>query len=171
MSKIAVFAFALCLILSSLSLAANDVIRINFQNKETAVPEGYFADYGELFDARDNGLTYGWSKINTDMARKRDFDENVLLDTMNHMRNSEVWELEVADGIYNVTVAIGDAWESTHTLAVEEVLYWENAELENREFYIKTKSVEVTDGRLTLSPLDNAKWGTRLCYIIVEPAK
>ncbi len=171
MSKIVVVAFVLSLVVSSFAVAAGDVIRINFQNVETPVPEGYFPDYGSIFGVRENGLSYGWSSDHENMARKREFDENVLLDTMNHMRNSEVWEIEVENGTYNVTVAMGDAWESTHTLSVEGVVYWQNLFLENREFVIKTKTIEVEDGRITLSPMDNEKWGTRLCYVIIEPAQ
>lgn len=171
MSKIAVVAFVLCVVFGSSALADN-VIQINFQDTETPVPEGFFADYGDIFDLRDNGLTYGWSHDHTSMARQREFPENgVLFNTMNHFRNDTCWEIELENGSYNVTVAIGDGWESTHSLAVEDVTYWEDLTLEGSDFRVDTKTITVTDGRLTITPMDADKWGTRICYVIIEPVE
>jgi len=172
LSEVLVVLFVLSMIFSSLSLAAADenIIRINFQDTETPVPEGFFADYGEVFGVRDNGLTYGWSKDLTNMARRRAFVESiVLLDTMNHFRNETTWDIELENGLYNVTVAIGDAWESTHSLSVEDVVYWEDLALDGLDFRVLTKTIELTDGQLTISPMDAKKWGTRICYVIIVP--
>ena len=34
--------------------------KINFQKKDSSVPEGFLADYGEAYALRNNGYTYGW---------------------------------------------------------------------------------------------------------------
>src|SRR5688572_29267922 len=47
-----------------LSLTANDVLRVNFQDRATTPPPGHLADFGEAYGVRvgahQNGLTYGW---------------------------------------------------------------------------------------------------------------
>ena len=68
-SRVVILAFALCLAFSVLASAQE--IRINFQDKDTPVPEGWFADYHEPFGPKDNGLVYGWEQAET-MGRNRD---------------------------------------------------------------------------------------------------
>ncbi len=145
-------------------------LRINFQHRDAPVPDGFLPDFGEVFGLRDNSFAYGWRSDHTDMARQRGFDENGLLfDTMNHFWRGANWEIQLANKIYNVAVAIGDAWESTHSLAVEGVTYWENIPLAGHDFRIATQTITVTDGRLTVTPMDAVRWGTRICYVIIEP--
>lgn len=168
MKRVLIAVFALVLVFSAAAAASDNVIRINFQDRDTPVPEGWYPDYHELFGPKENGLVYGWSKAET-MTRNRGYTDNVQLATMTHMRNSEVWEIELENGLWDVEVCIGDAWTSTYKLQVEDVVFWDNLTLENREWVIKSKTIEVTDGRLTLSPMDNEKWGTRICYIIIKP--
>lgn len=172
-SRVVILAFALCLAFSVLASAQE--IRINFQDKDTPVPEGWFADYHEPFGPKDNGLVYGWEQAET-MGRNRDSVDppqantwDVLRATMTHMRNGKVWEIELENGLYDVEICIGDAWTSNYSLKVENVIFWHNVKLRNREWMIKSMTVEVTDGKLTLNPLDAAKWETRLCWIVIKP--
>ena len=168
-SRVVVLVFALCLAFSA--FAAAQEIRISFQDKATPVPEGWFADYHEEFGPKDNGLVYGWEQPES-MTRNRGAEANtwdVLRATMTHMRNGKVWEIELENGTYDVEVCIGDAWASNYSLKAENVVFWHNVRLRNREWMIKSMTVEVTDGRLTLNPLDAAKWETRICWIVIKP--
>ncbi|HKM16877.1 MAG: hypothetical protein GX228_05935 [Firmicutes bacterium] len=173
MSRVIVLIFALFLVFGA--FAAAQEIRINFQDKDTPVPEGWLPDYHEEFGPKDNGLVYGWEQAET-MARNRDAADppqantwDILRSTMTHMRNGKVWEIELENGLYDVEICVGEAWGTNISLKAENVIFWHNVKTRNREWLIKSMTVEVTDGRLTLNPLDAAKWETRICWIVIKP--
>ena len=45
--------------------------KINFQPAGSAIPSGYLVDAANVYGARGNGLTYGWSGDNTSQSRDR----------------------------------------------------------------------------------------------------
>src|SRR4051812_10755894 len=53
------------------TLLAGVSFNINFQPAGAAVPAYYKADIGAAYGMRANGLTYGWSADNHEMARDR----------------------------------------------------------------------------------------------------
>merc|ERR1719471_1477904 len=88
---------------------------INFQPQNSngaalVVPDGYFADYGQIFGDRGNGYVYGWNCDLTDHARDR-FNrgtQNSTLIILDKERRCSVdiieWKIQVPNGQYRVTL-------------------------------------------------------------------
>jgi glucose/arabinose dehydrogenase len=145
-------------------------IHINFQNAGAPVPAGYLADVGFVFANRGNGQSYGWSTDHTDVARDRNINVDQRLDTLNQFHAGQKWELVVPNGVYAVTMSIGDPqFASTHTLNVEGVSFWNAATLNPNQFRQRTLLVTVADGRLTLDQGSAGERATRPNYIEVIP--
>ncbi|HMJ15797.1 MAG TPA: myxococcus cysteine-rich repeat containing protein, partial [Polyangiaceae bacterium] len=121
-----------------LSLAADDVLRINFQDRATTPPVGYLKDFGEPFGLRSGqnqgGLSYGWvapgthTPLNLSVGgsipgngRNRGKPADVRRATLMHMQASDLpssfngtheagaWEVAIQSGRYRVLVVAGDA--------------------------------------------------------------
>ena len=144
-------------------------LKINFQPTGVAVPTGYVADFGDVYGARTTSLTYGWSVSHTGNARKRGVNADARLDTLNQFHAGAKWEVAVPNGTYNVLVSIGDpSYASTFTLNVEGVSYWKATSLAVNKFLQLTKSVTVTDGRLTIDQGTAAEMATRIDYVEIS---
>ncbi|WP_221391308.1 Ig-like domain-containing protein [Dyadobacter sp. NIV53] len=107
-------------------------INVDFQDPQSEPPLGYVRDYGQAFGKRTDlyqgaGLEYGWRKRSdgslldlTANGRNRNTPEDVLLATLVHMQANHIhrlwsgiktegyWEIKVPNGIYDVTVSVGD---------------------------------------------------------------
>lgn len=143
-------------------------IRINFQPKNTPAVCGYSQDNGEIYGARD-GQTYGWSFDHTDAMRDRGALTDQLLDTLAHFHLNGVWEIALPDGPHTVKVSIGDtAHRSNYTINVEGVNYWNNTRLNTYQFQQLTKTVTVTDGKLTIDQGLLANDATHINYIEID---
>jgi hypothetical protein len=143
-------------------------IKINFQLAGVAVPTGYLPDTGALFGPR-SGASYGWNKDHTDVTRDRDLEVDQRLDTLCHFHAGGVWEIARPNGSYNVLVSIGDPQhESTHTLNIEGQAYWSNRPLSPGQFLSATKSITVSDGRLTVDQGPAAEKATRINYLEIS---
>jgi glucose/arabinose dehydrogenase len=143
-------------------------IRINFQPAGVATPAGYIADTGLVFGAR-SGLSFGWNVSHTDVTRDRNVNSNQLLDTLCHFHSNARWELQLPNGTYNVLASVGDpSFASTHTLVVEGVTYWTARALSANQFLSATRSVSVSDGRLTVTQGSAADKSTRINYLEVS---
>jgi len=142
--------------------------RINFQGTGLTPPAGYFADGGEEFASRGNGLTYGWNGDHTAYTREhRDLADRRLA-TLCRFRSGGVWEIAVPDGTYHVTVAIGDGdYPSAHTINVEGTVFWNGQSLAAGQFVNQTQAVAVSDGRLTIDQGSAAHEATRLDYVLI----
>jgi hypothetical protein len=143
-------------------------IRINFQLAGAATPAGYVADTGLVFGTR-NGLSFGWNVSHSDVTRERNVNSNQLLDTLCHFHAGARWELQLPNGTYNVLASVGDpSFASTHTLIVEGVTYWSARALSANQFLSATRSISVTDGRLTVTQGSAADKSTRIDYLEVR---
>lgn len=182
-----------CIVASSagapLARAAGFSVKINFQPQSTVIPAGYLRDSGEGYAVRTGAnqgggtLQYGWvvpgssTPLNiTNQTRER--GRNLLdqrLDTLIHMQASGaqgVWEIAVANGTYDVTVAVGDAQTSTsndqHSIRIEgvNVVNWfvamGNSGTFTRHATIAA-SVSVSDGKLTIDA--NGGANTKINYV------
>jgi len=49
-------------------------VKINFQEEILGVPEGYLADWGQVYDDRGNGFSYGWDIDVSGGTRQREGD-------------------------------------------------------------------------------------------------
>jgi hypothetical protein len=144
---------------------------INFQVAGITPPIGYFADYGELYGDRGNGLTYGWNVSHVANARNRGGSAGLRLSTLCQFQSGGVWELAVPNDAYNVTVGIGDGnYPSTYTINVEGVNYWSSQGLSAGEFINRTRVVNVSDGNLTIDQGAGGFEETRINYVLVAPA-
>lgn len=179
-------------------------IKINFQDTGTMPPLGWHADVGEPFSGHAGifegiGLMYGWKSTASKQpisiegnGRSRVAPEDVLLSTFIHMQACDIntwrygvfagvkknayWELRVLNGIYKVTLAVGDAGatmaKQVNNINVEGVkaisgfIPIGNTRSPGR-FRTVTVTVTVTDGLLTIDAIGGIN--TKLCYVEVEP--
>jgi hypothetical protein len=127
-------------------------------------------DSGDLFGDRGNGFQYGWSSDHTDLDRDRNENDDQRLDTLLHFHAGQNWQIALPNGSYAVTASIGDAGNnSTHTLQVEGVSYWQSETLGANEFEQRTLLVTVDDGHLTLEMGSAAEKATRINYLEIVP--
>lgn len=148
---------------------------INFQPAGVPIPTGYKADTGGAFASR-NGLQYGWNGSNFNAKdRNSSKSPDQRYDTFNLLKPSgagSIWELAVPNGWYTVTVVAGDptAFDSVDKVNVEGVLTVNGTPTSANHWVSGTKTVNVTDGRLTLKPATGAK-NVKLDFVRVASAK
>ena len=167
--------------------------RFNFQPAGAPAPAGHAVEPGFAYDA---GRGYGWVREDSldgathapldvsPNARDRNLVADQRLDTFIHMqfpasavsstavRTPAAWELAVADGMYDVTMSVGDAaanYDSTHRINAEGVLaIGPFVPASSTRFASATRRVSVSDGRLTIDARGGAN--TKLDYVEVAPA-
>ena len=164
----------------------NTSLQINFQDSLTQTPVGWLADYGQPFGARtfsnrSTGRTYGWIRSSDQTpldlrsyGRRRSTPSDTLLATLMHMQFAgapeSVWEAQVPNGNYDVTVSVGDGGflDSKHSLTVEGVPAIANfIPTAAARFKKATVSVTVADGLLTVEPTGGTN--TKINYVTIEP--
>ncbi|WP_249999078.1 Ig-like domain-containing protein [Actinoplanes sp. M2I2] len=147
-------------------------LKVDFSDAATAPAAGYMRDSGGAFTAARG---YGWVDLGertpvdlTGNGRNRNpaaGQPDARLATFVHAQlpagsagvtTPGAWEAAVPSGLYTVTVAVGDAGtavNSTHWVAIED----QNAiaaftATATTRFATATRTVRVTDGKLTISP-------------------
>ncbi|MCU7548256.1 PQQ-dependent sugar dehydrogenase [Chitinophagaceae bacterium LB-8] len=171
-------------------------LNVNFQDSATVPPAGWLKDFGQPFGVRTSafqgsGNTYGWihKEDNTPLdltlnGRRRSKPSNNLLQaTLMHMQADDVvnfagtpiegrWEAQIPNGLYDVTVSIGDAvyfGPNKQSINIEGVLaiidYISTA---TAPFKTATVTVEVRDGRLTVDAFGGNN--TKINYISIVPS-
>ena len=162
--------------------------KINFQPSGAAVPAGYIADNGNAYNATRG---FGWvtqsslsSSTHTPLniaayARDRNrANVDQRLDSVLHMQfpntPAAAWEYAVPNGIYSVTVSVGDTpnskgiYDSKHSIRVEGVTAINRFQATARqEYQLATVRVNVIDGRLTIDPGTGTNLGsnTKINYV------
>jgi hypothetical protein len=142
---------------------------INFQPGDITPPSGYLADAGLTFGARQGNLSYGWNVTHTDTAAIRWMNGDLRLDTVIQLHSGAYWEIVLPNGEYLVEVGIGDSVASTHTINAEGVNYWNAVSLGAGQFASLTKTVLISDNRLTINQGTAANKLTRIDYVIITP--
>lgn len=158
-------------------------LKVNFSDAATAAPAGYVRDAGDAFSSARG---YGWSRLSDGTplslagnGRNRNpaaGQAEVRLATLIHAQLPAgsagvtvpgIWEAAVPAGLYTVTVAVGDAGtaiDSVHWAGVEDqnaiAAFVPTATVRHAT---ATRTVRVTDGRLTLSPAGGTN--TKFDYI------
>ena len=156
---------------------------MNFSDAATAPPAGYVRDSGDAFTAARG---YGWVALGTSTplslagnGRNRNpaaGQPDVRLATFMHAQlpsgsagvtTPGSWEAAVPNGVYTVTVAVGDAGtavDSVHWVSIEDqnavAAFVPTATVKHAT---ATRTVTVTDGRLTLSPAGGTN--TKVDYV------
>jgi hypothetical protein len=154
-----------------ITVSAGFLANINFQIAGVTPPIGYFADNGEVYGSRGNGLTYGWNISHGANARNRGGSADLRLSTLCQFQSGGVWQLAVPNGVYNVTVGIGDGgYPSTYTINVEGVNYWNAQSLSAGQFINRTRVVNVSNGNLTIDQGTGGFEETRINYVLVAAA-
>ena len=120
---------------------------VNFQPSGSIPAGGFQTDSGEVFDA---GRGYGW---NYSLPSR---DRNIQMpqfDTFVFSSLPTTWEMAVENGTYEVTVSAGDSQfsQGPHRVVVEGVLLIEGTTSLASPHRVKTATVVVTDGRLTVT--------------------
>jgi hypothetical protein len=155
-------------VICSSGSSASSNPKINFQLAGSEVPAGYLPDTGDLYGPRTGGATYGWNISQTDVTRQRNINSDPRLDTLVQLHPASVWEIALPSGTYSVQVTIGDpGFPSVHTLRVEGIVYWSGLALDSNQFATLTRTVTVSDGRLTLDNAGAADKATRVTYLEV----
>jgi N-acetylneuraminic acid mutarotase len=155
--------------------SAFSTTRINFQPDGTPVPDYYKVDTGMTYGKRANGMTYGWSADNRVNTR----DDNSSLspdqryDTFDHMQkngSNMSWSMAVPNGTYTVRVVAGDPnfIDSSFQIAVEGVLTVSGTPTTANHWVEGTKTVQVTDGKLTISNAAGAK-NNKINFVEIAP--
>ena len=164
------------------------VVKFNFSNQSAPVPFGYVKDYGQAFD---EARGYGWVQQGTATpvdatlnGRDRNVESDQRTDTFIHMQyccdtrtgttTPVSWERALPAGIYDVTVAVGDAsaTTATHRITVEGVVAIDNfvqAPTSTVMHQTATVRVAVTDGRLTLAATGGKN--TKLDYVDIAEVR
>lgn len=162
----AVFSSFMIVVPKALAQSATVSVKVKFQPAASSIPAGYIADSGELHRDHD-GLRYGWNLDHTDATVSRSTYQAPEVDSFVRMHTGGIWEMDLPSGSYNVTVSVGDAvYASTNTLFIEGMNVWNAALLPAGQHAVQTKTVQVTDGKLTLGEGGAAEQvGTALNYI------
>jgi len=144
---------------------------VNFQPSSSPVPSGYLMDAGNGYANRGNGFTYGWNGNNTGFTRDRNSSLSLdqRYDTLNHMQKAggaRAWEIAVPNGSYQVFVVAGDAsnYDSVFRINVEGVLTVSGTPTSSSRWVSGTKTVAVSDGRLTVSNASGSS-NNKICFI------
>ncbi len=110
---------------------------------------------------REGGYVYGWLGADNPESRDRESMEDTRKATLNHMQKngSAIWEFELSEGTYAVNIHLGDNdYESqVNSIDVEgiEMIDSLTGSVHFDEYLLEV--VPVSDGKLTITPLDNAK--------------
>jgi hypothetical protein len=145
-------------------------IKVNFQPAVQAVPTGYYQDEGLPFADRGNELHYGWNLDHTEATVSRDVYSLDPGDTHIAIQEGGVWEIELPNGDYDLSISLGGAAQaSTNTLRVEGIMAADSLLLEAGQLAVLTESVAVADGRLTVDAglMETAK----INWIVITPAE
>jgi hypothetical protein len=147
-------------------LLAGDTYLVNFQLDEATPVTRYLVDSGLVFGDRGGGLSYGWSIDHSDQSRERSIHPDQRFDTLIHMKDGQYWEFALANGVYEVTVAVGDPAnnDGVHTINVEGVNFW-NAVPDTNDPMVMTKQVTVSDGRLRIDQGAAPLRATRIDFV------
>jgi len=149
---------------------------INFQPASSSVPAGYLMDSGQVYGNRGNGLTYGWNVKSTRFTddRNSSLSPDQRYDTFNQMQKSggsRVWEIAVPNGTYQVFLVAGDpaSYSGVYRINVEGMLTVNGTPASGARWISGTKTVTVSDGRLTVSNATGSS-NNKICFIEITSA-
>lgn len=149
-------------------------IKINFLPSGAQAAPGYLSDTGQKFGDRGNGYQYGWNKNNTDNARDRNsnLSANQAYDTYNFLGKGDKfsWNIALPNGTYQVRIVAGDAnsfKKHYYSIAVEGKVVVKGAPTKANRWVEGTATVNVTDGKLTITNASGAK-RNKICFIEIS---
>jgi hypothetical protein len=149
-------------------------VRVNFQPDDLTLHTGYLPDYGDSYNDRGNGFSYGWNYDNRPNARLRNGIDSpdLVWDTFNHMQKGEIYEWEIAlpNGAYHVRVVGGDPnhSDSVIQIVVEGVLVASGVPYPGENWIEGKAFISVRDGRLTVTNGEGAE-NNKINFIEITP--
>ena len=158
-------------------LAYTFPLNINFQPESAPISSGYIVDGGVSFAPRSSGYSYGWNQGISSYTRDRNSaaSPNQAYDTLiapQHPSGMDgIWEIELPNGAYEVRVVAGDPSydEYNYNLLVEGTEIVSGTTNSSNLWLEGTSTIDVTDGRLTLTNGDSATY-QRLNFIEIKQA-
>lgn len=147
-------------------------IKINFGTSNTNTPAGFKADYGAIYENKNNGLIYGWNENNSAYARERNIATDKKYDSFIHLQQGGkeyYWEIQLENGKYLVEATCGDPayFDSYHKLLAENTLLIDGQTSELSPWLTAMDTVEVNDGKLTIKAADGAV-NTKINFIKIS---
>jgi hypothetical protein len=140
--------------------------KINFETDSTDTPDGYLRDIGDALGERSSGLAYGWVGGDNTEMRERGLVADTRNDTLAHMDFEDTsgglnWAIELPDGTYYVEFLMGDPdyTDSNHTVQIEDQVFVDEDGTGGSNFVRHVGGVQVTDGELTISPVNTGDSG------------
>lgn len=145
---------------------------INFQPEDAFTPQGYLVDSGRSYD---DIRGYGWTHKSLDGSRDRDnpLSPDNTYDTSIRALPDAVWEMNVPNGTYSITVCAGDPSypAQIQSVQVEGAPLIDREELNSSLLWIeRTITVNVSDGRLTATFI-GSDTKTKLCWLKINTVK
>jgi N-acetylneuraminic acid mutarotase len=162
--------------------------KVNFQDELAPTPSGYLRDFGLPYDTSRG---YGWiaQDSNTPISlvgngRDRNLVTDQRFDTFMHMQypggppsgttTPGRWEMAVAPGVYDITVAVGDPdttiLDSNHRVLVEGIAAIPFFTPDGvNQHQVATVRLNVVDGKVTLDAAGGTN--TKIDYVEVNPAE
>src|SRR4051812_24223338 len=147
--------------------------QIDFGPAGNPAAAGYLADNGAVYGDRGNGFTYGWNADNAVNTRVRhsSLSPDARYDSLNHMQKGGdfSWEIAVPNGDYTVHVVSGDAGfiDSVYKIDVEGALTVDGTPTSSNHWVEGTKTVTVSDGKLTISNAAGSS-NNRICFLDIS---
>ena len=114
-------------------------------------------------------LSFGWNFDHSDAMRDRNAVDDERLDTLALFHAGGMWEIAVTNGEHRVSASVGDAAEaSVNVLNVEGEPFFASEQVPAGQFREITKTVTVTDGKLTLDQGSAPDLATRINFLEID---
>ena len=134
-------------------MAAHVSMGFQFQQGGAATGAGLTPDFGKAF-GNQYAKQYGWDKDNRAMAVTRHTPADAEHDTFQAFgKLGTKWEVTLPNGSYSVKVVAGDAnyYDSRYVIKAEGTTVVDGTPSSAKRWVEGTATVNVTDGRLTLT--------------------
>lgn len=140
----------------------------DFAGKGVPKAEGFLRDSGAVY-SREKG--HGWTRDISANARVRNRMPEHERDAFLFTREEDVWEVDVENGDYEVTICVGDSGygQKGQFVRIEGGSVVADVNTTTGRFHEATATVSVSDGRLTLT-IGRPEGGsnTALCWVALR---
>jgi hypothetical protein len=137
---------------------------INFQPNGAEVPLGFLPDTGQPYNS---ALGYGWNTYLE--TRDRDMMEPQEMDTFAFSQDPAVWEYQLPNGEYRITLTVGDPAynQGPQRVVIEDVVAVDNETTAPGSSISRTVVTQIEDGMLTVG-IGSGTGHTVLDYLTIE---
>lgn len=138
-------------------LSASVQATVHFQPQDAATEPGVLVDYGQPLGPQAGGMSYGWDRDMTRRAKSSKAPSDAGETYPGFVAaNQAVWNLEVPNGSYSVSLIAGNgAARQRQRVLVEDVTLIDGKTTKEDRWLEATVVVSVVDGNLTVSSADS----------------